>query len=173
LFEKWTSAALPAEKVELTHRQRQARDLETREREFRTRLAGLPPVDAGALRRLQKLQESSGTARAALEAMAAGLEVLAADQPVTAGGTPLGIGERRIFPKSEVTVGARSASGSFRAAVPALPRPGNRHQPTSGPSWIDRAWPTSMRLPGRGGTHRLEGESRRIEGERRACRLTR
>jgi len=70
------------------------------------KLAELPAVDAAALKRLQKLDSECSQAAAALEAMAARLEVIAAGTSVQVEGRTLAAGERLILTEdSEVTVG--------------------------------------------------------------------
>ncbi|MFO1490601.1 MAG: hypothetical protein U1F87_06750 [Kiritimatiellia bacterium] len=70
-------------------------------------LARLPAVDAPGLRSLQGLESRCAEARAALQAMAAGLEVLTSDKPVTTGAGPVAPGEKRILTDStDVHIGA-------------------------------------------------------------------
>lgn len=70
-------------------------------------LARLPSVDAPRLRGLQGLESKCAEATAALQAMAAGLEVLASDKPVTTGAEPVVPGEKRILTDStDVHIGA-------------------------------------------------------------------
>ncbi len=60
-------------------------------------LAQVPKVDPAKLRKLQRLEKECWEARAALQAMAAGVEVLASDRPVFAGGEPLAAGQKSIL----------------------------------------------------------------------------
>lgn len=80
----------------LREREEQARLLGEEQKDLETRAAGLPAVDQAAFRRLAKLQQEWLGARAALEAMAAGIEVVQSDLPVVAGGRHLGIGGKVI-----------------------------------------------------------------------------
>ncbi len=96
-----------SEQAELSTQQRRATQLRSDKEELTNRLARLPAVDPKSLRRLQKLQGECATARAALEAMAAGVELVASDQPVVAAGRSLLPGERRIFiEEAELAIGA-------------------------------------------------------------------
>ena len=79
-------------------------------------LAKLPNVDMAKLQKLQRLETECSNARAALQAMATGFEVVAADQSVKAEGRPIVIGEKLILTEdTEVSIGS---------AVRLLIRPG-------------------------------------------------
>ena len=70
-------------------------------------LAKLPKVEKAKLNKLQKLENEVSNARAALRAMAAGIEVVAADLPVAAGGLPLKVGQKQILTEdTEVQIGS-------------------------------------------------------------------
>lgn len=60
-------------------------------------LAKLPKVDKPKLNKIQKLETECSNARAALQAMATGLEVIAADTPVRAGSQSIEVGARQIL----------------------------------------------------------------------------
>lgn len=60
-------------------------------------LARLPSITPAKLRRVQELLGDLESARAGLNAMAAGIELLAADQDVQLDGTALGVGQTRIL----------------------------------------------------------------------------
>lgn len=77
--------------------------LATREAE----IAKLPAISAAKLKKLQDLQSEYSNAEAALQAMAAGIEVVASDETVQVGDRTLGVGESCILTEdSEVTIGA-------------------------------------------------------------------
>jgi DNA repair exonuclease SbcCD ATPase subunit len=82
-------------------RQEQARS------ELEAQLAALPPIDGAALASLQGLEQARRDADTRLGAMAAGVELLRADQPVTLAGQPLEPGaDRRLSEASELQVGS-------------------------------------------------------------------
>ena len=82
-------------------RQEQARS------ELQAQLAALPPIDGAALASLQGLEQARRDADTRLGAMAAGVELLRADQPVTLAGQPLEPGaDRRLSEASELQVGS-------------------------------------------------------------------
>jgi DNA repair exonuclease SbcCD ATPase subunit len=82
-------------------RQEQARS------ELQAQLAALPPIDGAALASLQGLEQARRDADTRLGAMAAGVELLRADQPVTLAGQPLEPGaDRRLSAASELQVGS-------------------------------------------------------------------
>jgi DNA repair exonuclease SbcCD ATPase subunit len=60
-------------------------------------LARLPSITPAKLRRVQRLQGELESSRAALNAMAAGIELLAADQEVQVDGAALEVGQPRIL----------------------------------------------------------------------------
>ena len=75
--------------------------------ELEDQLAKLPKVDTAKLRKLQKLESERSNARAALQAMATGFEVVAADKPVQAGDRSLQVGERQVLTEdTEVLIGS-------------------------------------------------------------------
>lgn len=97
-----TAARLAA----LTQRAAQVAEHQADTEKRQLALAALPPVDAAGLAVLQKLDTHQHAAAAALTAMAAGLELLAADGPVIVGGQPLPPGETRILTEeSELQLG--------------------------------------------------------------------
>lgn len=72
----------------------------------KTELAKLPHVEKNTLNKLQELEKARTTARVALEAMAAGLEIITASQPVRACDETLAVGRKLILTEdTEVTVG--------------------------------------------------------------------
>jgi recombinational DNA repair ATPase RecF len=77
-------------------------DLADVERSF----AALPAVDETSLGKLRKLETRCSNAEATLRAMAAGIEVLSAADPVVAGDTVLPVGETRILTEeTEIRLG--------------------------------------------------------------------
>ncbi len=65
-------------------------------------LATLPKVDKPELHKIQKLDTELSKARAALQAMATGLKIIAADQPVLIGGQAVTVGTRHILTEDAV-----------------------------------------------------------------------
>ena len=82
-------------------------------REVRDRLAGLeaeqaklPVVSATKLKKLQELDSQCSSTAAALQAMAAGIEVVVSDLPVQVGRTLLDVGQPHILTEdTEITIG--------------------------------------------------------------------
>lgn len=75
--------------------------------ELQQELAKLPKVDKAKLQRLHRLETACSSAQATLQAMATGLEIIAADQPVKAGGLPIKAGEKQILTEdTEVLIGS-------------------------------------------------------------------
>lgn len=75
--------------------------------ELENQLAKLPNVDKTKLTKIQKLEGLCSNARSALQAMATGLEVIDADQPVRAGGESIKVGQRQILTEdTEVRIGS-------------------------------------------------------------------
>ena len=75
--------------------------------ELEAQLAKLPKVDKAKLNRILKLESDRSNAHSALQAMATGLEVVASDQPVSAGGQSIKIGQRQILMEdTELQIGA-------------------------------------------------------------------
>jgi DNA repair exonuclease SbcCD ATPase subunit len=69
-------------------------------------LAKLPKVDKAKLTKILKLESECSNARVALQAMATGFEVIAADKPVKAGGQAIDVGQRQILTEdTEVQIG--------------------------------------------------------------------
>ncbi len=101
---------------ELSKKAQQVQKLESTLSELRQDLAKLAELDAAKLKKLQKLETELGSAEASLQAMAAGLDIVASDQPVLVGGLPLSAGDTRVLvDDTEITIG-----GSIRLRV----RPG-------------------------------------------------
>lgn len=70
-------------------------------------LARLPAISVDTLARLQELQNECSRAQAALQGMAAGVEVLAADDSVHVGGRLLAMGESHILTDdADITIGS-------------------------------------------------------------------
>lgn len=70
-------------------------------------LAQLPTVEKNRLAKIQKLDREHSNARAAFEAMAAGIEVIASDLPVVVGGQFLATGQKQILTAdTEVEIGS-------------------------------------------------------------------
>ncbi len=68
--------------------------------------AKLPKVDRATLKRIQKLETERSNASAALQAMATGIEVVAADQSVKAAGHIIEVGHQQILTEdTEVQIG--------------------------------------------------------------------
>ncbi len=73
---------------------------------YRRRLSELPEIDRDALEDLQRIESGLGQARAALNAMAAEIEIVAADQAIRVGDEPLEAGgSRTIAETTDVNVG--------------------------------------------------------------------
>lgn len=70
------------------------------------KLAELPKVESGELKDLQKISTALTRSRAALEAMATGVEVLSADESVLIGGAPKEAGQSEVLTDvTEIEVG--------------------------------------------------------------------
>ncbi|WP_367870965.1 AAA family ATPase [Luteolibacter sp. Populi] len=91
VFEKDAACSL------LTGRTREAAAVEKERQDLQARLAKLPVLTAQDLKGLRKLDQEAGQARAALQAMATGIELLASDLTVTVDGVALPAGEARIL----------------------------------------------------------------------------
>jgi energy-coupling factor transporter ATP-binding protein EcfA2 len=92
--------------AEIIVRKEQAKAHEEEVSRLRTELAGLPEIDAAQLQALRRLEGALAGAETRLQTMAAGLELLAAAEPVLIGGVPLAVGEARILTEeTEVAVG--------------------------------------------------------------------
>jgi DNA repair exonuclease SbcCD ATPase subunit len=101
---------------ELSKKAEQIQNLESTIAGLRQDLAKLPELDAAKFKKLQKLENELGGAEASLQAMAAGLDIVATDQPVLVGGVPMSVGHTRILvDDTEIAIG-----GSIRLRV----RPG-------------------------------------------------
>lgn len=100
LFEKRdVRSKLDGQFEKITLRKRELRELEEQ-------FAKLPAVDKTKLRKLQQLEVACSNAQAALRAVATGLEIIFASDPVTANGRAFASGERQIFTEeTEIAVG--------------------------------------------------------------------
>jgi hypothetical protein len=99
------------EKVEnhtkLSAKERKVSKLRRHLSELEEQLAKLPKVDKTKLNKLQKLESDCSNARSALQAMATGIEVVATDKPVKAGGQSIRVGQQLILTEdTEVQIGA-------------------------------------------------------------------
>ena len=101
LFEKTgIHAKLDQQNKKVTQRRRVLAELEQE-------LAKLPKVDKAKLQKLHKLESACSNAQATLQAMATGLEIVAADKPVKAGGRPIKVGGKQILTEdTEVSIGS-------------------------------------------------------------------
>mgnify|MGYP003337287198 CR=1 FL=1 len=101
LFEKTgIHAKLDQQKKKVAERRRALAELQQA-------LAKLPKVDKAKLQKLHKLETACSSAQATLQAMATGLEIIAADQPVKAAGLPIKAGEKQILTEdTEVLIGS-------------------------------------------------------------------
>lgn len=71
------------------------------------KLAKLAKVDKAKLHRIQRLETDCSNARSALQAMATGIEVVASDKAVKAGGKQIKVGERRVLTEdTELAIGS-------------------------------------------------------------------
>jgi DNA repair exonuclease SbcCD ATPase subunit len=69
-------------------------------------IAILPAIDSAGVENLQELEKNCSNAAAALNAMAAGIEIVASDMPVRVGDTILGAGETHILTEeAELAIG--------------------------------------------------------------------
>jgi DNA repair exonuclease SbcCD ATPase subunit len=82
---------------ELQGKQNQVNGINARLAELRQELGKLPEINNAKLKRLQKLEGQVNEAEAALKAMAAGIEILTASEPVQ-------VGQRAIEPGESLTV---------------------------------------------------------------------
>lgn len=91
---------------ELSARLEQVKKIDASLTELRAGLAKLPAIEPADLKRLEKMDTERAEAEATLRAMAAGIELLAGDQPVTAGQTSLAIGQPQIVTEdTELLIG--------------------------------------------------------------------
>ena len=91
----------------LVEKEQKASQRRVAQAELEELLAKLPKVDKARLGKLQKLEAACSNADATLQAMATGLEVVAADQAVKVGPHLLPEGQRQILTEdAEVTIGA-------------------------------------------------------------------
>ena len=97
---------LDEEVKQLREHQQQLQRLQEQAEGLKEQLAELPEITAEQVRQLRQAEQALAQATARCEAMAAGLEVLAADQPIQLNGEALASGERRrIEAAAELTVG--------------------------------------------------------------------
>jgi len=98
---------LDAEAEQLREHQRQLKRLQGEAETLKQQLAGLPEINADQVRQLRQAEQQLAQATARCEAMAAGIEVIQADQPVILNGETLAPGERRrIDASASLQVGA-------------------------------------------------------------------
>ncbi|MBD1192636.1 AAA family ATPase [Vulcanococcus sp. Clear-D1] len=98
---------LEDEARQLREHQQQLQQLQEQAEGLKQQLAALPEITAAQVRQLRQAEQVLAQATARCEAMAAGLEVLAADQPIQLNGETLVSGERRrIEAAAELTVGS-------------------------------------------------------------------
>ena len=98
---------LEDEARQLREHQQQLQQLQEQAEGLKQQLAALPEITAAQVRQLRQAEQALAQATARCEAMAAGLEVLAADQPIQLNGETLVSGERRrIEAAAELTVGS-------------------------------------------------------------------
>jgi DNA repair exonuclease SbcCD ATPase subunit len=84
----------------------QVQQLSTELRALEAKLAELPAISAAKLKSLTNLETARGHAQAALTAMAAGIQVVAADQPVIVGDAELPTGTTRVITDdTEIVIG--------------------------------------------------------------------
>lgn len=81
----------------LAERAKEADALVNERQALQERLAKLPPLAPQDIRNLRKLDQEAGQARAALKAIAAGIELISGDLPVELNGKPLAPGKSRIL----------------------------------------------------------------------------
>ncbi|MDO8542306.1 MAG: AAA family ATPase [Opitutaceae bacterium] len=93
--------------IELEPRAAQARETAARLATLTAELAKLPAIEPAQLKRAEKLETARVTAEAALHGMAAGVEVVATDQPVRLGSRAIPPGHTEIVTEdTEVSIGA-------------------------------------------------------------------
>ena len=98
---------LDEEVKQLREHQQQLQRLQEQAEGLKQQLAELPEITAEQVRQLRQAEQALAQATARCEAMAAGIEVLAADQPIQLNGEALVSGERRrIEAAAELTVGS-------------------------------------------------------------------
>ncbi|MBM5795299.1 MAG: hypothetical protein FJ049_04120, partial [Cyanobacteria bacterium M_surface_7_m2_037] len=98
---------LDAEAEQLREHQRQLKRLQGEAETLKQQLAGLPEINADQVRQLRHAEQQLAQATARCEAMAAGIDVIQADQPVILNGETLAPGERRrIDASASLQVGA-------------------------------------------------------------------
>ena len=91
---------------ELLVREGQVRGHQEQLARLRGELAKLPEVNAPKLKKLQKLETEVNQSEAALNAMAAGIEVLSASEPVRVGAASLSVGQSQVVTEqTEIAVG--------------------------------------------------------------------
>lgn len=93
---------------ELSKKADQIQKLESELTQLRQDLAKLPDLDATKLKKLQKLEAELSGADASLQAMAAGLDVIATDQTFLVAGAAMSPGESRVLADdTEILIGDR------------------------------------------------------------------
>lgn len=92
---------------ELNGRVQQLRKIDATLTTLRAALAKLPVIEPADVKRLEKMETERGEAEATLRAMAAGIELLEGDQPVTLGQERLAVGKQQIVTEdTELIVGS-------------------------------------------------------------------
>ena len=86
---------LEADAYQLREHQRELQRLQTEAEGLKQQLAALPEVNAEQVKQLRQAEQALAQASTRCEAMAAGVEVLAHDQPIRLNGETLSSGERR------------------------------------------------------------------------------
>ena len=86
---------LNEEARQLREHQQQLKALQEQAETLKQQLAGLPEITAEQVRQLRQAEQALAQATARCEAMAAGVEVVAADQPIRLNGEALTRGDRR------------------------------------------------------------------------------
>lgn len=81
----------------LAGRAKEAEALVKERQALQERLSKLPPLSPQDIRNLRKLDQEAGQARAALQAIAAGIELVSGGLPVEIDGKPMASGESRIL----------------------------------------------------------------------------
>ena len=86
---------LEADARQLREHQRELQRLQTEAEGLKQQLAALPEINAEQVKQLRQAEQALAQASTRCEAMAAGVEVLATDQPIRLDGETLASGERR------------------------------------------------------------------------------
>jgi hypothetical protein len=98
---------LTEEEAQLQEHQRQLHSLQSQAETLKQQLAQGPAIDAEHVRQLRRAEQDWAQAHTRCQAMAASLELLAADQPVCLNGEALQLGEvKQLSSTGELQVGA-------------------------------------------------------------------